>query len=53
MINGSFLVCLVFFIGFGMEILRRRRLDQARTTPRTPYHLYHGPKSGCPDCEDK
>lgn len=52
MINGSFVLCLVLFIGFGMEIRRRRNLKRA-DQPRTPYHLYHGPKSGCPDCEDK
>lgn len=51
--NAPFLVCLIMCIGFGVESVRRWRLDRARNTPRTPYHLYHGPKSGCPDCEDK
>lgn len=50
--NAPFLICLVLCIGFGMESLRRRRLDRA-VESRTPYHLYHGPDSGCPDCEDK
>lgn len=50
--NAPFLICLVLCIGFGMEALRRRRLDRA-DTPRTPYHIYHGPDSGCPDCSDK
>lgn len=50
--NVSFLICLVLCIGFGMEALRRRRLDHAGTV-RDQYHIYHGPKSGCPDCEGK
>lgn len=50
--NAPFIVCLVLCIGFGIESVRRLRLDRA-PHPRTPYHLYHGPNSGCPDCVDK
>lgn len=45
--NVSFLICLVLFVGFGMEALRRRRLDRA-----DEYHTLHGPDSCCPDCEE-
>lgn len=50
--SPAFLVCLVLCIGFGMEALRSHRIDRANQ-PRDQYHLYHGPKSGCTDCQDK
>jgi hypothetical protein len=50
--NGAFVLCLVLCIGFGVEAVRRWRLDRAQAEPE-PYHLYHGPKSGCIECEDK
>lgn len=46
--NVSFLICLVLCIGFGMEALRRHRLDRA-----DEYHLMHGPTSDCPECVGK
>lgn len=49
--NAPFMVCLVLCIGFGVEAVRRWRLDRAAAIE--PYHLMHGPKSGCIECEDK
>jgi len=50
--NAPFLICLVMCIGFGVESVRRWRLDRA-PQPIEPYHLMHGPKSGCIECSGK
>lgn len=50
--NAPFIVCLVLCIGFGVESVRRLRLDRA-PQPIDPYHLLHGPNDGCLECEAK
>jgi hypothetical protein len=48
------LLCLVLCIGFGMEALRRLRIDRAtRIAGADEYHLMHGPNDGCVECEGK
>lgn len=49
--NAPFLICLVMCIAFGVESVRRWRLDQAAQP--VSYHLMHGPNDGCVECEDK
>lgn len=49
--TAPFLVCLVLCVWFGVESVRQWRLDRAAEPG--PYHLMHGPKSGCLDCSDK
>ena len=43
--------CIVLCVFFGVESLRRLRSD--REAKPAPYHLMHGPKDDCWECEDK
>lgn len=43
--------CIVLCVFFGVASLRRWRSDRAAKP--APYHLMHGPKDGCWECEGK
>ena len=43
--------CIVLCVFFGVASLRR--LGLKREADPAPYHLMHGPKDDCRECEDK
>ena len=47
--NAPVIVCLVACIAAAMYALYLRNLERVPAE----YHIYHGPKSGCADCESK
>lgn len=48
--NASFIICLVACIGLGVYAAYLRNIERAEPGP---YHLMHGPKSNCVECEGK
>ncbi len=49
--NWTHFLGILLLIGFGVAALRARRLDLA--DDYAEYHLMHGPRSGCVECEGK
>lgn len=49
--NAPVIVCLVMCIGFAVYARYRRNLEAAPSF--TEFHLMHGPRSGCVECEGK
>ena len=47
--SAPFFLCLVGCVIYAAYAAHRRNLER---TP-APYHLMHGPRSGCVECEGK
>jgi len=46
--NWTHFVVIIMMIGFAVAIPYARRLDRA-----DEFHVMHGPRSGCVECEGK